>query len=892
MNADRIVNKSLTHHTTSFPSQLSKSLTGVYFQDNRPKTVVQQKLASPPANESAAQLKENTTGMPDKLKSGIENLSGIDVSDVKVHYNSDKPAQLNAHAYAGGADIHLATGQEKHLPHEAWHVVQQKQGRVKPTLQMKGVYLNDNRCLESEANVMGAKANSATQIAVKPALTRVTLEKSSPLIQAKFTNGTGGAVLKPLAHELYAIFNGLTGYGALINSYRAIDGSTDNHEDFFTWLSQRMDVGTLTIDKAALHSKLRTEITTGVHNLDTASASSSTATASSSSSVSSSSISSSSYASSSSSSPYAGLSLIPHHHSAFDRHTLEVVSDLVSRGRAGELIGRGLTLLTRQRSPLLNETSVLKIILHYLAAPQVIDVAVEGMPVINMSDPQQVAHLINMAIQNIHILRQPAELTHGTHEDSLTSAPSSSSSVAVHMPPAAAGVHYSEANALVTKYSSGKQRGLLREMMMRLVETFANRGVSIKYTLDVLKALNRQFNARIYSKLPLALHTDPRKKSDVDLAPNEWGDLSQMHEASVHFIQSLAPEIAAFVSALSEGQKMSSASIHSLIAQKVWTEQNVGNQQDRYRNNTPEAPVTASEFMAVVEQHAFNYATLYLTGLRNTIYQHGGMPLVGVYRREGQPHDDDALSMHMPQERSLNTERSKLESWSHVHIVDGIGVPLNTTIYTEMPISNILLSYLHTKADKASALLEHESEFFGSSVASQIHDIGYLTHTIGHLQDAEANRMIMLSLVPRLIARVENLQAEKGKKLIEIREKLTELRKYNLSAKPGYEDLQTKIEAAQAAFKLLERDFMKESMALKTFIKGMPRSWTSPPAFLTQKRQFLDLVDILDKISDSTRAKIADEAQIERQAKQKADLAEKMRADAERRKKEEAEFGD
>ncbi|HAP61901.1 MAG TPA: hypothetical protein DCR93_21180, partial [Cytophagales bacterium] len=36
-----------------------------------------------------------------------------------------------------GTDIHLAPGQQKHLPHEAWHVVQQKQGRVKPTLQPK-----------------------------------------------------------------------------------------------------------------------------------------------------------------------------------------------------------------------------------------------------------------------------------------------------------------------------------------------------------------------------------------------------------------------------------------------------------------------------------------------------------------------------------------------------------------------------------------------------------------------------------------------------------------------------------------------------------------------------------------------------------------------------------
>jgi hypothetical protein len=84
------------------------------------------------------QKKSNKTGLPDNLKAGIENLSGLSMDDVKVHYNSAKPAGLQAHAYAQGSQIHLAPGQEKHLPHEAWHVVQQKQGRVKPTLQMKG----------------------------------------------------------------------------------------------------------------------------------------------------------------------------------------------------------------------------------------------------------------------------------------------------------------------------------------------------------------------------------------------------------------------------------------------------------------------------------------------------------------------------------------------------------------------------------------------------------------------------------------------------------------------------------------------------------------------------------------------------------------------------------
>jgi hypothetical protein len=101
----------------------------------------------------------NNTGLPDNLKSGIENMSGYSMDDVKVHYNSDKPAQLNAHAYAQGTDIHVAPGQEQHLPHEAWHVVQQKQGRVQPTMQMKaGVPVNDDAGLENEADVMGAKA--------------------------------------------------------------------------------------------------------------------------------------------------------------------------------------------------------------------------------------------------------------------------------------------------------------------------------------------------------------------------------------------------------------------------------------------------------------------------------------------------------------------------------------------------------------------------------------------------------------------------------------------------------------------------------------------------------------------------------------------------------------
>lgn len=100
----------------------------------------------------------NNTGMPDNLKSGIESLSGFSMDDVRVHYNSSKPATVQALAYTQGTDIHVAPGQEKHLPHEAWHVAQQMAGRVSPTTNINGMPVNDNASLEHEADVMGEKA--------------------------------------------------------------------------------------------------------------------------------------------------------------------------------------------------------------------------------------------------------------------------------------------------------------------------------------------------------------------------------------------------------------------------------------------------------------------------------------------------------------------------------------------------------------------------------------------------------------------------------------------------------------------------------------------------------------------------------------------------------------
>ena len=153
---------------------VSQQRGGRVLEDNR---AAYKQLKQKPSGEPLQRVKEeeellqkksaqpNRTGLPDNLKTGIESLSGLSMDPVKVHYNSAQPAQLNALAYTQGTDIHVAPGQEKHLPHEAWHVVQQAQGRVKPTMQMKdGVPVNDDAGLEREADVMGAIAKKEPAI--------------------------------------------------------------------------------------------------------------------------------------------------------------------------------------------------------------------------------------------------------------------------------------------------------------------------------------------------------------------------------------------------------------------------------------------------------------------------------------------------------------------------------------------------------------------------------------------------------------------------------------------------------------------------------------------------------------------------------------------------------
>lgn len=163
---------------------------------------VKQLRASEAAANSAViqRKKSNETGLPDGLKTGIESLSGMSLDHVRVVYNSSKPAEVQALAYACGDEIHVAPGQEAHLPEEAWHIVQQMQGKVKATTEVNHSPVNDDRKLEEEAQNMGAKAMALQAEPSAEPLQQIH-SAAAPVhqLKSKFTNLDNTSEPTPLA---------------------------------------------------------------------------------------------------------------------------------------------------------------------------------------------------------------------------------------------------------------------------------------------------------------------------------------------------------------------------------------------------------------------------------------------------------------------------------------------------------------------------------------------------------------------------------------------------------------------------------------------------------------------------------------------------------------------
>jgi len=159
--------------------------------------------AAPPARNP------RQDGLPAQLRDNGEALSGQDLSDVRVHRDSAEPSRLGALAFTRGAEIHLGPGQDRHLPHELWHVVQQKQGRVAATTQLMGEEVNDSPALEREADMMGDRLLSGpAQDAATGARTQEIVGKgaTSRIVQCYQSIFVMGQQAKRSQHARYITF--------------------------------------------------------------------------------------------------------------------------------------------------------------------------------------------------------------------------------------------------------------------------------------------------------------------------------------------------------------------------------------------------------------------------------------------------------------------------------------------------------------------------------------------------------------------------------------------------------------------------------------------------------------------------------------------------------------
>lgn len=124
---------------------------GSGFMDNRTQSIVQRRLFDLADNSAQAKRIQAFSAMAQNSKQTTQLQAGMVAMNASVRQ-----------AGYGGEPIHVAAGQEQHLPHEAWHVVRQAQGRVKPTMQMAG------------GELAGVNSEPDTTAQLKPVLGEVT----------------------------------------------------------------------------------------------------------------------------------------------------------------------------------------------------------------------------------------------------------------------------------------------------------------------------------------------------------------------------------------------------------------------------------------------------------------------------------------------------------------------------------------------------------------------------------------------------------------------------------------------------------------------------------------------------------------------------------------------
>jgi hypothetical protein len=173
------------------------------------------------------------TEMPDGVQGKMENAFGEDFSDVNIQKDSEKAQKAGALAYTQGNDVHFAPGQynpgsqkgQELLGHELSHVVQQREGRVKPTNKQQSSYAK------------ASEVNEGMPVNTDPALDKEADERGKQAAQEKMADvkGKGSGVQKQGGdNELLDItlhdgwneveISGVKWLGAIYNKYYLNNG--------------------------------------------------------------------------------------------------------------------------------------------------------------------------------------------------------------------------------------------------------------------------------------------------------------------------------------------------------------------------------------------------------------------------------------------------------------------------------------------------------------------------------------------------------------------------------------------------------------------------------------------------------------------------------------------
>ncbi len=192
--------------------------------------------------------------LPTDIQPALAQKLGVDVSKVTINTNSSKPAKVGAFAYTQGDTIEVAPGQNKPsiIQHELGHVVQQAQGRVKPTGSVGRVPLNDDPKLEREADIIGKTVKQKSIINNQDLSP---YPQTSETSQDSLTPRPSGLIQRELISwrnpvlDADSIPTPTEGANEVLNAARTIDlGTEAGRKDVMDWIKAYQQ-GSTTSDK-------------------------------------------------------------------------------------------------------------------------------------------------------------------------------------------------------------------------------------------------------------------------------------------------------------------------------------------------------------------------------------------------------------------------------------------------------------------------------------------------------------------------------------------------------------------------------------------------------------------------------------------------------------------